>query len=830
MTFTNLPVQLTSFIGRERELAEVERLVSTSRLVTITGPGGVGKTSLALHVADAVRDTFADGVLFISLAAITDSTLIIPTIVHSIGLAESPNKLLLDSLKEFLRDRQVLVLLDNFEQVIAAAPLLTELLSACARLKLLVTSRETLHLQGEHEFPLAPLELSNIALIPSQLSVETLLEYPGIALFVERAQANQPDFKLTADNASAVDEVCARLDGLPLAIELAAARIKLLPPKTILARLQESSLNLLTGGARDAPARQQTLRNTIQWSYDLLNTDEQFTFRWLSTFVGGCTLNAATMVIGQQLSTIHDKERKVDHWSMITLDLITSLVNKSLVRQAESDGEPRLGMLETIREFGQEQLAHTNELESAQRALADHYLSLAEEGEQHLTGREQRTWLNRLGREQDNLRAALRWGFEYHATECALRLVGALWQYWFLRGQWTEGRRWLEEALSVTSNVDVPVALRAKVVYAAAAISRHQYDIARARALCEQSITLYRALGDKEGLLAGLLQLCRILHFQGDDELLRARLPEMLALAEELPDVTIKAQVFAELPVIAQDTINSGMAARYLAESERIYRLLDNPAGLAFTLLLQGQIAAFQGDVTRAQALWSEGERSAAEVDDHNLKLRILLGHLSFAWLTGDDDFARRQYEQFFIAVREMNDTTRLSVSLVFMPAILHRQGLSVWAARVYGLADQLDKTSESLRLGGELFDPLMKRAAVAQSEVRAQLGDEAFARAMTEGRSMTVEDLLNIPHPPASSISRAQAASDSIPYEALTPRELEVLHLLAQNLSNPHIAERLVVSRRTVDAHLRAIYEKLGVKSRDAALRVAIEHGLIQK
>jgi predicted ATPase len=560
MTVNNLPVQLTSLIGRERELAEIERLVSTSRLVTITGSGGVGKTSLALHIAHAVRDTFADGVLFISLAAFTDSTLIIPTIVHSIGLAESPNKLLLDSLKEFLRDRQVLVLLDNFEQVISAAPLLTELLSACARLKLLVTSRETLHLQGEHEFPLAPLEFSNLALIPRQLSFETLLEYPSIALFVERAQAIQPDFKLTAENASAVAELCTRLDGLPLAIELAAARIKLLPPKTILARLQESSLNLLTGGARDAPARQQTLRNTIQWSYDLLNADEQLTFRWLSTFVGGCTLNTATKVIGQQLSEIHDKERKVDHWSMITLDLITSLVNKSLVRQAESIGEPRLGMLETIREFGQEQFAHTDELESAQRALADHYLSLTEEAEQHLTGREQRAWLNRLGREQDNLRAALRWGFEYHATDpstslragFALRLVGALWQYWLLRGEWSEGRRWLEEALSVASNVDVSLALRAKVVYAAAAISRHQYDIARARALCSQSITLYRALGDQEGLLAGLLQLCRILHFQGDYEPLRARLPKMLALAEELPDAPIKAQVFAELPVIAQ--------------------------------------------------------------------------------------------------------------------------------------------------------------------------------------------------------------------------------------------------------------------------------------
>jgi ATP/maltotriose-dependent transcriptional regulator MalT len=272
------------------------------------------------------------------------------------------------------------------------------------------------------------------------------------------------------------------------------------------------------------------------------------------------------------------------------------------------------------------------------------------------------------------------------------------------------------------------------------------------------------------------------------------------------------------------------MAARYLAESERIYRLLDNPAGLAFTLLLQGQIAAFQGDVARAQVLWDEGERLAAEVDDHNLKLRILLGQLSLAWLRGDDDFARRQYEQFFIAIREMNDTTRLSVSLVFMPAILHRQGLSVWAARVYGLADKLAQTSEPPKMSGELFDSLLKRATAARAEVRAQLGDEVFSKSLAEGQTMTVEDLLTIPHPSSNLTSRVQATPASVLYESLTARELEVLHLLAQDLSNPQIAQRLVVSRRTVDAHLRAIYEKLGVKSRDAALRVAIEHGLIEK
>jgi len=277
-----------------------------------------------------LHEAFADGAHFISLAAISDPTLIIPTIAQALGLAESPGQLLFDSLKAFLRDRQMLLVLDNFEQVISAAPLLTELLAASGELKLLVTSREILRLHGEHEFPLAPLALSSLAEMPDPLSVESLLQYPGIALFVQRAQASQPEFKLTAGNAAAVAEVGARLDGLPLAIELAAARIKLLPPKAMLTRLQESSLGLLTGGPRDVPARQQTLRGTVQWSYDLLNAAEQRAFRWLAVFVNGCTLEAATRVIGDD--------------ALIVLERVTALINKSLVRQSESDGEPRLGM------------------------------------------------------------------------------------------------------------------------------------------------------------------------------------------------------------------------------------------------------------------------------------------------------------------------------------------------------------------------------------------------------------------------------------------------------------------------------------------------------
>jgi predicted ATPase/DNA-binding CsgD family transcriptional regulator len=821
---THVPVRLTSLIGRERELADVRRLLSAARLVTITGAGGVGKTSLAVQVARELHPTFTDGASFISLGAIRDPTLIIPTIAHAVGLAESPDRLLLDSLKAFLGERHMLLLLDNFEQVISAAPLLTELLAACARLQMLVTSRETLRLYGEQEFPLAPLAVSSRAAMREQLSVETLLQYPGIALFVQRAQASQPEFKLTGVNAAAVADVCASLDGLPLAIELAAARIKLLPPQAMLARLQESSLSLLTGGARDLPVRQQTLRATLQWSYDLLNADEQRAIRYLAVFVGGFTLEAATHLIGDD--------------ALIVLERVTALINKSLLQQSEGDGEPRVSMLETVREFGLEQLAHENELEAAQRVHAECFLALAEATEQHLTGRTQKAWLKRLGREQDNVRAALRWGVEHRDAGFVLRLVAALWQPWSLRGQWSEGRRWLEEALSMASKAEIDQALLAKALYGAATLIRYQADFARARALCEQSVSLYRALGDREGLVTALLYLCRILDYQADDATLRAILPEMFTLADELPDVPIKAHVYAYSAVMSPVGMDSETVARYVAESERIFRALDHPAGLALALFLQAGLAGSEGDEVRAKHLRDAAERLAAEVEDQHLRLGILSGGMVSAWKSGDDASARRYFEQLVASGRVLDASTQRrpffsgggNVFLWMLAAVLHRQGLSVWAARVYGLADTLAATGEARRLGGATIEPLKKRAAVARADVRTRLGEAAFDRAFAEGRALTIEELRAIPQPaPTGVTSQAAASPASGAYELLTAREMEVLHLLAQDLSTPQIAERLVLSRRTVEAHLQSVYGKLGVKSRDAAVRVAIEHTLLE-
>ena len=804
-----LPALLSSLLGRESETATLCQLLKQPnvRLVTITGPGGVGKTSLALHVVHELQDAFTDGVFFISLAAIVDSTLIIPTIAHALGVTESPNRLLLDSLKDFLRNKQVLLLLDNFEQIISAAPLLTELLNACAELRMLVTSREALRLRGEHEFPLEPLKLDGHTISSGDRSANTLMQSPAIALFIQRVQAIQPDFDLTEENAPAVTEICAHLDGLPLAIELAAAHIKLLPPKTMLEKLQESPLQLLTSGARDMPARQQTLRNAIRWSYDLLEDEEKYTFRWLAAFVGGCTLEAAQSVIGVPAS----------------LDVLESLVGKSLVRQTEMDGAPRLNLLETIREFGLEQLNHTHELESARRAHAEYYLTFAEDAERQLTGADQKNWLRRLEREQDNLRASLYWAMEHHEAEFAQRMAGALQPFWLTRGYWSEGRRWLEESLAMDSGATLAPAVRAKTLYGAGVLTRFQGDFARARMLCGQSLVIYRDLADQTGVLMALVELSRISSFQGDKTSTESFQAEAASLLETLPDTVVKANAYSDMaiPNVHPNAMQfSTEAVRYLAESERIHRALNNPSGLALALVRQGSIGLFDGDFTLAKARLDEAERLALELGDERILSR--LAGIRVLRYIQERDFtsARRDLEDSLLQSINRGDH-QASIWLPILAVVLHGQGLEVWSARVFGLAETL--TGASIRAYITAFDAQFHIEA-SRAKVRAKLGDEAFSREIEVGHRLRFDDLKTIPHPSAPT----QPAPDSASGEALTGREIEVLRLLAKDLSNPQIAEQLVISRRTVDAHLRSIYGKLGVKSRDAAIRVAGENRLM--
>jgi predicted ATPase len=479
------------------------------RLLTLTGPGGTGKTRLGVQVAIDLLDDFADGVCFVALALLADPSLVPSTIAQALGIQEAGSRPLLERLEEYVRDAQLL-LLDNFEHLLAAAPMLSALLAAGPQLTVLVTSRSVLHLSGEHVFPVPSLTVPDPTRLPATEDdlVSTIAGYEAVRLFIARAAAARPDFTLTTENASAVAEICHRLDGLPLAIELAAARLKVLSPPALLARLAHP-LPLLTGGPRDLPARQQTLHATIVWSYDLLTPAEQTLFRRLAVFVGGCTPAAAEAVCTAD----------GDH-ALAVLDGLGSLVDQSLLQpDADPEGEPRVLMLETIREYALERLEASGEADAWQRRHAAYYLALVEHLEQLMelvfpddphaepvaAGAAVTATVRRLEREQGNLRAALGWAVTGGEGELALRLAGALDSFWAMSGSLSEGRRWLEQSLACGAAAPDPA--RAKALYALARLAQLQTDQPAALRAHEESLSLYRQLGERHGIARGLSSL-----------------------------------------------------------------------------------------------------------------------------------------------------------------------------------------------------------------------------------------------------------------------------------------------------------------------------------
>jgi non-specific serine/threonine protein kinase len=506
-------VVLTPLAGREREVADLLGLIrrSETRLVTVSGPGGVGKTRLALQVAVEAANDYADGVAFVRLDPIRDPALVVATIAQGLGLREAGNESWFTRLTEFLSGREQLLILDNFEQIIGAASVVSNLLAVCPRLKVLVTSREVLRLTGEREFPLSPLGLP----ASDEVSVDAIAQAGAVALFVQRAQAANPTFRLTPDVAPIVVDICRRLDGLPLAIELAASRIKVLSPRSLLARL-EQRLMLLTGGARDQPARLQTMRDAIAWSHDPLPPAEQALFRRLAVFAGGFTLDAVAEVASFELrasglggsapmaeplevGTAPNSKLEASSPKLATLDGIASLIEKSLVRPMEDGaaGEPRFTMLETIREFGAAMLVAEGEAVEARRQHGRWMVDLAERAEPELVGPRQDEWLDRLEAERDNIRAALAWAIDERDAERAQRLAGALWRFWVTRGYLTEGKTWTERALAL-GDASPAVAAKAHHHLGNLALDLGDYELARAG--YEAGLALWQAYGDRRGL------------------------------------------------------------------------------------------------------------------------------------------------------------------------------------------------------------------------------------------------------------------------------------------------------------------------------------------
>ncbi|MFQ5796017.1 MAG: BTAD domain-containing putative transcriptional regulator [Candidatus Bipolaricaulia bacterium] len=691
----NLPIPLTRFIGREKELNAVQKhlLDEDVRLLTLTGVGGTGKTRLGLQVAADLIAHFEDGAYFMNLAPISDPGLVVSTIAQTLGIKETGGQSLFDSLKESLRDRQILLLLDNFEPVVAAAPQVVGLLEAYPRLKLLVTSREPCHVSGEHVFPVPPLTLPKSDLKPPP-PIEHLVQYEAVRLFIERALAVKLDFAVTRESAPAIAEICIRLDGLPLAIELAAARITLLSPQAILERLG-SRLELLTGGARDLPARQQTLRDTIDWSYDLLDAGEKTLFERLSVFVGGCTLEAAEAVC----SGVDDLEQEMD-----ILDGLASLVDKNLLRQEErAEGEPRFLMLETIREYGLERLEASGktEAEAIRCTHADYYLDLAEAAEPRIGwwgGPEQGIWLNWLEVEHDNLRAALAHFEQIGEVEAGLRLGGALRSFWFLRGSPSEGRRWLEGALKQGGSVSAPV--RAKALLGAGWLAWRQSDYEQATALLEESLALFQELGDKEGIAGSLNRLGLVACSEGDLGRAAALCEEALTLYRELGDKLGIADSILYLGHVAQYQDDLGRATALYEESLVLCRGLENKQGIALSLFHLGNVAVGQGDLGRAVAL----------------------------------------YEESLILRQEIGDKGGIALCLEGLAGVACANGQPEQAARLFGAAEALREA-----IGFPLMPPDRTLLDYDRNvaAVRAELSEDAFEAAWTEGRAMTLEQAI---------------------------------------------------------------------------------------
>jgi predicted ATPase/transcriptional regulator with XRE-family HTH domain len=721
-----LAVPATPLIGRTHEVTALREylLRPAVRLLTLVGAPGIGKTRLALHVAADLRGAFADDVCFVALAPVSDPSLVIAKIAHAFGVEETAGHSLLDALQAFVRSKHVLLLLDNFEQVVAAAPQIAELLTVAPRLKVLITSRGALHLSAEHQFAVAPLELPDLNHLPP---LETLTQHAAVDLFVQRAQTVKPDFTLSETNAPAIAEICVRLDGLPLAIELAAVRSKLLAPAVLLARLG-SRLSVLIGGAQDLPARQQTLRAAIGWSYDLLSPDEQALFRRLAVFVGGCALEAAETVCNGDGDLAFEM-----------LDGLGMLLDKSLVQNTEGpSGEPRFMMLETIREFAQEQLAASGEAATIHHKHALFFLSLAETAEPHLLSGARGRWLEQLDREHDNLRAALAWSqATADAGEIGLRLVGALLWFWMYRSYLSEGRVWAKSVLA-TAGASAQPGLRARALYSAGALAWMQDDYAVARALLIESVERWRTIGDQHGLASALCFLGMVACDQNDYVAAHELCAESVTIFRELHDSWSLAYALVFWGNVAYERGDYAAARPIYEESAALWRTVSDPWELAKPVTRLGKIACKEGDYAAALVLLEKSLALWRQFGQRWLLPYILEGLAEVALMQEEYRQAATQLAQTLALFQEFGFGHGIVQTLEQFARVATGQAQLERAARLWGAAQtQRQVISAGIPLGDRRsYDQVVATA-------RAQLGEEAFAAAWAEGRDMTLEQAI---------------------------------------------------------------------------------------
>jgi predicted ATPase/class 3 adenylate cyclase/Tfp pilus assembly protein PilF len=797
----NVPHPATPLIGREREIATARATLGlsssgdgqsggdqqTARLLTLTGPGGAGKTRLSLHLAAELGAEFTDGAAFVPLADVTNPVLVPVAIASALDLGDTSGEPPRDLVFAHLRDRHLLLVLDNFEQVMSAVPLVADLLTHCPRLRVVATSRERLSLRGEQELPVPPLALPKTPLRratdetsveDASAAIEEVRRSEAVRLFVSRAQSVKPGFEITTSNAAAVAEICSRLDGLPLAIELAAARIRLLSPDALLARF-DRRLDVLDRGPRDLPARQQTMRDTIAWSYDLLDPDEQRLFTHLSIFAGGATLEAAAAIAD-------DAE---NGGGMADLELIESLADKSLIQLTGDDS--RIRMLQTIRDFGQERLAESPACEVIPRRHADYFLALAEESEQLLAGSEQTRWLDLLEREQANLRVAIDWLRGEGEIEDALRLGGALWRFWWLRGDIDEGRQQLESLLAET--LPVSPAVRAKALNGAGVLAESQGDWDTATCFHDESLRISRQIGDQHGVAWSLNNLGVVAINQGDHTRAQALLEENLAVAEEAHDTADVATALNDLGLIAHSRHDYDQATALWTRSLTLFRTLGNESHTARVLNNLGTVAMELRDYERAQALLTEslallrsvGDRQGiastlnnlAEIagsrgdaatamglyrESHSLALEggnrlyaaIAMENLAALTRSQDGDFegvAHSRFREALLLYRAVGDKQGIASCLIGLAAAAAAQGRAGEAAALLGAASRLCESQDELTLPG---------LEEAVASLRSTMGDETFEAAWQSGWTMPIDQVMDqIASQPRSITPRVTAA-----------------------------------------------------------------------
>jgi predicted ATPase/DNA-binding CsgD family transcriptional regulator len=810
------PAPLTALIGREQELVVVRRLLASDdvRLVTLTGPGGVGKTRLAQAVAAEVGAPIANTVVFVPLAPVLDTALVAATIADRLDIRASGTLPLAEEIVARLRGERTLLVLDNFEHLLAAAPLVTELLVGCPALTVLATSRHRLSLTGEHEVPVSPLRVPD----PHQpITVEALAAVPAIRLFVARAQAAAPSFQLTEANGPTVAEICRRLDGLPLAIELAAPRTRLLSPAALLSRLT-NRLQLLTGGPRDAPARLQTMRQAIAWSYDLLDPPAQALLRRVAVFPAGFTIQAVE-TIAPEPSPCAGGVTPADSPSL--LDAVTALVDESLVQVAEQgDGDRRFEMLETVREYALERLDDAGEGTAARQGLAAYCLGLVANVDPWQSIPQ--ASLERFQTEHDNLRAALAWSLA-NAPQTALHLVAGFWRFWWQRGYWDEGRDWLDRALAAGG--DAPVALRTAALAGAGSIARDQGDFAQSRVLFEKSLALARQSGDERYVAGALRSLGIVASHQSEFGRAVALFEAALARLRLLQDQPGIARCLTDLGLVAERQGDFTAAIVWYEEALPLARAFSDETFFALLLSNLAGAVVGTGDWARGEALSEEALEQSRQVGDQFGAAVNLYNLADCAYHRGDVAVAWSRYWDCLAITAELGERHLLSRILDRMGHLLTVSGLPRMGAHLLGAAATLRHD-----LGDALFPIEEESVSEAIDATRAALGDEAFQAAWEVGASLSpdraVAEVLAIDLPPPVDDRRAILAAQ-VKF-GLTAREAEVLHLVAAGWADKEIAATLAISHHTASKHVRALRAKLAASSRTGAVATARQAGLL--